>query len=98
MENVKVLKLTTGDEIVSELTDEGSFFRLKNPVRFIISPVSDSQMGVQMHPYVILSDDKEFDILKDFVITVCNPVDEVLQSYQSQFSDLVLPPENKLVT
>lgn len=98
MENVKVLKLLSGEEIVAEVVDEGSFYTLKNPVKFVMTPVNQNQMGVEMHPYIMLSKDDFVELSKDFVIAVCNPVDEISDSFKNQFSDIVVPPEKRLIT
>lgn len=96
--NIKVLKLLSGEEVVADITDEGSFFKLKNPVKFVMMPVNQSQVGVEMHPFIMLSKDSEIELSKDFVIAVCTPIDEIVKSYSAQFSDIILPPEKKLIT
>lgn len=98
MENIKVLKLLSGEEIVCDVQESETAFLVKNAVKFVMTPINQSQVGIEMHPFVMLSDDKEMEISKSFVITVCNPVDKVLEAYSSQFSDLVLPPEKSLIT
>ena len=98
MEQIKVLKLLSGEEIVAEVTDGGSFVIVKNPVKFVMMPVNSSQVGVEMHPFIMLSKDDEVELSKDFIIAICNPIDEILQSYKSQFSAIVTPPEKRLIT
>ena len=96
--NIKVLKLLSGEEVVADVTDGGSFLKLTSPVKFVMVPVGQSQVGMEMHPFVMLKDDKEIEISKDFVIAICDPVDKILEAYKSQFSELVLPPEKRLIT
>jgi hypothetical protein len=98
MDNIKVLKLKTGEEIVSDIKDEGSYYVLKNPVKFSLVQLQNGQVGVEMHQFMMLSQETEFELPKDCVMVVANPVEDIVQSYSSQFSDLVLPPEKHIVT
>lgn len=98
MDNIKVLKLVTGEEIVASVTDEGSYWKLHNPVRFSVVPVDENRLGIQMQEFIMLSKDKVIDMSKEFVMAVCNPVDEIVNSYNNQFSTIALPPEKSLIT
>ena len=96
--NIKVLKLLSGEEVVANITEETeTTYRLKNPVKFVMMPVNQSQVGVEMHPFILLCKDEELEISKGFVIAVCNPVDQIEKSYAEQFSGIILP-EKKLIT
>lgn len=97
MNEVKVLKLNTGEEIVAEIEDMGSYWKVKNPVRFAMVPLDDNRIGMEMQPFIMLSEDSEFEILKSNVITCGNPIGQILQSYSNQFSDLVVPQGKKLI-
>ena len=98
MENdVKVLKLVSGEEVVSKVTDEGYHVTLLKPVKFVMVPVSQTQMGFEMHPFVMLSKDDEVELPKEFIMTMCSAIDEIAKSYNSQFSDIVVPQEKRLI-
>lgn len=94
MDNVKVLKLTTGEEIVSEIVDEGSYYKLKNPVKFVMTPIGQDKVGIEMHPFIMLSRDTEYELSKEVVMLVADPLENVENSYKEQFGTIVTPPNN----
>jgi hypothetical protein len=98
MENIKVIKMLSGEEVVAGVEERPDTLLLKSPVKFVMTPISQSQMGIEMQPYVVLSKDTEVEVSLKFVVAICDPVEEVAESYQSQFSELVIPPEKRLVT
>lgn len=84
---VKVVKLSTGEEVIADVTVEpitqeinSYFFKLKNPARLAIT-----NQGAALMPFSPLSSDDEFVIHSNFVIYQSNPEQEVLNAYNAQF-------------
>lgn len=91
MSEVRIIKLITGEELVSEIESRnGSTLTLKNPMRIIAT-----RDGLGMAPYSVLSKDTSFNINGDHVTCISNPEEEVLNGYNSKFgSGIVIPTGN----
>lgn len=94
---IKVLKLTTGEEIVAGVEDQGSYLSLNRPVKFVMVQTPSGGVGLEMHPFVLLSQEETFEVQKEFIILQCDPVKDVLDAYDRQFSNIELPPEKELI-
>jgi len=79
--DIKYVKLLTGEDLVSEVVDSsGESFKLKNPVRLIVT-----QEGLGMGPLTPFSKGVEVEIRKEHVIFVDDPEEEIRNAYNSQF-------------
>lgn len=98
VENVKVLKLETGEEVVAQIDEGDDNFVLINPVRFMMVQNAQQGVGMEMHPYIMLTSDTEFTLAKNRVLLVCEPVTEILNAYTNQFNDIAVPPQPQIIT
>lgn len=98
-EQVKAIKLTTGDEIVAKVEQKpNGKYKLHNPIRFMFA---HTEAGLQLtaQPFLVLSDSAEFDIAEEQIVTMGNPVDDIYNAWNTQFgSGIVTPPEKHLIT
>ena len=94
--NVKVMKLVTGEDLISEVKDskDGGLI-LKNPC--ILVPAKDGGIGIA--PWAFMSKDVEtgIEISKDKCVFVSSPQDEFEEQYLKVFSPVVAP-SSKIVT
>ena len=95
---VKILKLVSGDDIISDGESQHDVICLKNPARLMMFPSDDGGMGMALVPWNPYSEQKEFHIHKEHVILEINPPEELRNAYNDQFgSGLVTPPKNIIV-
>ena len=96
MSNVKVLKMLTGEDLLSEVkdSDDGNLV-LKNPCMMV--PGQDGGIGIA--PWAFMSKDVEtgIEISKDKCVFVSSPQDEFEEQYLKVFSPVVAP-SSKIVT
>ena len=99
MESVQVLKLTTGQDIISETEIKDGVFRLKNPMTLMLSEKGTYIMFPGFLPLAKrdANDDCVLDISSEHVI--CNSeVDERTKKiYAEQFSKVVTPEKPSLI-
>jgi hypothetical protein len=89
---IKLIKLTTGDDVVCEYKDnEDGTITIENPAAFFTMQTEEGmQMGLA--PWIPISKDKKFNISKDRIMVVSIPIDEIEQQYRTNFgSGLVVP-------
>ena len=84
--NVKIVKLTSGEELFGEFDPETSV--IKNPV--VMIPVSKEQIAFQ--PWLPYSEDKEFTLKESVINIVANPSTTIVNEYNRIYgSGLVVP-------
>tara|TARA_Y100000296_G_scaffold58055_1_gene66851 strand:+ start:2821 stop:3141 length:321 start_codon:yes stop_codon:yes gene_type:complete len=105
MANIKILRLDMGADIIAEILKSDDIepkkeYKIKNA--FVIVPMPATKPGgplrLSLSPYIPYSDDKEFILSKDKVVTVANPKTDILNSYNANVGSGVVVPNKKLIT
>ncbi len=94
---VKLVKLITGEEVVAQVVEFDSYIEMTNPVKFVMAQNPNGGYGIEMHPFVMLSEDENISIGRENIMFICSPIADVLSTYDSQFSEIVIPPEKQLI-
>ncbi len=101
--NIKLIKLLTGEELLSDVisaTEDGGL-HLKNPVRVVMIPNKTDPRGhpnVGLAPWAEFAEEKEIKIKGFHVVAVTTPVTEFRNQYNQMFGNgLVTPPSSKLI-
>ena len=101
VQNVKILKLITGDELLGEVIDYhiDDTILLKNPVRIVVMPnkMDPKTPNIGFAPWADFSEDKTFTIDKSHVLATMNPIKEFLNQYNNMFGGLVVPSSNLIL-
>jgi hypothetical protein len=98
--NLKLLRLTTGEEILGEVLNENvSKVEIKNPVRVLVVPSKNdpNNPSVAFAPFTQWSDDKVLTLNANHVTYVATPITEFVNQYNSMFGGLVVP-NSKILT
>ena len=101
MANLRILKLTTGEEIVGDLVEvEGrEIYRIENPCVLAIGMNQAGKAALQMQPLLIFSDQKVVQIKHDHVIYDVSVAQEIKNKYNEIYgSGIVLPPSQGIIT
>jgi hypothetical protein len=102
MENIKVVKLITGEEVLGSIEEAENEVIITNPVQIAIMPGQNGQPNIGFAPWPVHMErekDSEFIIAKKHVIYSYVPAQEYLNNYNQIFgSGIVLPPTKQLIT
>ena len=101
VENLMILRLSTGEEILGEVTsNSGQVMTVKNPVRVVMVPskADPKNPSVAFAPFMQWSDDKELTLNANHVIVTATPIAEFVNQYNGMFGGLVVPPKTGLIT
>ena len=95
MSNVKILRLTTGEDVIAKVTHnlEINTVTLKQP--FVIIPHQQGPgkpVQLMMTLYSPYSKDNSVDIKDNNIISLVDPKEEILASYQQNTSSIVTAP------
>ena len=96
--NVKLLRLKSGEDVIADVTlvDTEDTIKLENPA--ILMPMGDPKGGhMQMGfgPWAPFSDQKEFEIPRDWLVFISTPGKDLLNQYNSMFGSGIVLPDMK---
>ena len=96
--NVKLLRLKSGEDVIADVTlvDTEHTIKLENPA--ILMPMGDpkgGQMQMGFGPWAPFSDQKEFEIPRDWLVFISTPGKDLLNQYNSMFGSGIVLPDMK---
>jgi hypothetical protein len=100
-DNIKILKLITGEELLAEVSDNvvSDKILIKNAVRIVVMPnkLDPKTPNVGFAPWADFSDDKTVTLDKSHIIAIMSPIKEFVNQYNSMFGGLVVPTSNLIM-
>ena len=98
MSEVKILRLSTGEDVITKVGENDQGISLKNP--FVIIPQQSAPgqpISLMMSLYNAFGKKDTVTISKDKVVFMTDPKDEILKSYEQNTSK-ILTPNTSLIT
>ncbi|HIJ11171.1 TPA: hypothetical protein HA278_03890 [Candidatus Woesearchaeota archaeon] len=92
--STKIVRLTSGEEIICNYEEDGDFCELKKPA--IIIPTGQGQLGLM--PWLAYADlkDKSIKISNKFIVFITDPQTDLLNEYNTAFGSGLFVPANPL--
>ena len=92
MSEIKLIRLTSGEELIAKTEQIDNGYIIKKPA--ILIPAGKDQLAFgQWLPYANIDDGVK--IPSEFVVFVVDPVEELMNQYNSSFgSGIVVPPSS----
>lgn len=88
----KFLKFVTDDDVIAQVEEQETSYKLKNPAKLIIT-----HEGIGLGPLNPFVTSKEIEVKKEHVVYVGEPETEFKNAYNSQFgSGIVTAPASAL--
>ncbi len=97
MSDVKIIRLVSGEDVIAKITDYNNM-ELDKP--FVIIPTQKAPgqpVQLMMTPYSPYSKTEKVMIRDDKIVSMVDPKEEILASYQSNTSR-ILTPKSDLIT
>ena len=101
MTDVKLLRLTTGEDVVAEVTfSDDVTTTIKKP--FVLIPMAQNQSSGEetrlfFSPFIPFAENEEMIIKEENIITVNDPKSEIKDNYL-QYVGAIVPVEKKVIT
>ena len=101
MTDIKLLRLTTGEDIVAEVTfSDDKITTIKKP--FVLIPMAQNpganqESKLYFSPFIPFAENDEFDIKEENIITINEPKTEIRDNYL-QYIGAVVPVEKKIIS
>ena len=83
--NIKLVKLSTGEEIICEYKEENDKVVLENPIMMEVVPTEQGVSVGMTFPWMMVSGKEIFELQKIHIICAIDPVEELANQYNSQF-------------
>tara|TARA_R110000824_G_scaffold86120_1_gene213406 strand:+ start:121 stop:441 length:321 start_codon:yes stop_codon:yes gene_type:complete len=94
MSTVRIVRLTSGEEIIAKIEKTDTHVKMKKPA--IIIPAGQDQIGLMgWLPYTKAEDGIE--ILLTSVLFIVEPVEEMAQQYEQMFGSGLIVPSNNVI-
>jgi hypothetical protein len=96
-DNIKLLKLVTGEDLLAELLNEGKdHLSVKNAIRVVLVPnrpgADPKSPTVGFAPWAEFAEDgTTIQLDKRHVVAVLTPIREFVNQYKSIFSKVIMP-------
>ena len=106
MKDVKLLRLTTGEDIVAEVTNQDyednvkTVTTIKKP--FVLIPMAQNpgtsqESKLYFSPFIPFAENEEFDIKEENIITVNEPKADIRDKYLN-YVGAIVPVEKKIIS
>lgn len=96
--NLKILKLTNGDDLLVEVVTSISNVTFRNPVRIVVVPSKDPRTpSVGFAPWGEFSQDDTYSIEKNHILCIMSPIQEFANQYASMFGGIVTPSSKLII-
>ena len=98
MQEVKILRLSTGEDVIAKVGEHDQGVSLKNP--FVIIPQQSAPgqpISLMMSLYNAFGKKDTVTLSKDKIVFMTEPKDEILKSYEQNTSK-ILTPQTSLIT
>jgi len=106
MADIKLLRLTTGEDIVAEVTNQEyadnvkTVTRIKKP--FVLIPMAqnpsqNAESKLYFSPFIPFAENEEFNIKEENIITVNEPKTDIRDNYLN-YVGAIVPVENKIIS
>ena len=101
MQDVKILRLTTGEDVIAKVGENDQGVSLNKP--FVIIPQQSAPgqpIQLMMSLYNAFGKDETITLSKEKIVFMTDPKDEILKSYEQNTSRIIKAPglitENKI--
>lgn len=92
MQKVKLLRLSTGEDVIAKVGENDQGVSLKNP--FVIIPQQKAPgqpIQLMMSLYNAFGKSNTITVAKDKIVFITDPKDEILKSYENNTSTIIAP-------
>lgn len=84
MNNVKVIRIISGEELIGDFEDTGDQIKLINVGVVSLVP-TQTGVGISLYPFAPYAEESSFSFKKDHVVTTFLPSTDLLNNYNRMF-------------
>ena len=85
MNIVMGIQLINGSDLIGSIEKQPDYYVIKDPAQVAVVPSQGGSMGVALMPWIPYSENKEFTIKGEMVVTEFTPAVDLINRYNSMF-------------
>ena len=94
--NVKLIRMWSGEDVVTDLISENEdCVVITNPI--VAIPSGQGNIGFAPWSPLLEGRDVELEVTKKYVIYINMPQEQIIEQYNDMFSPVATPPRKKLI-
>ena len=96
MLNVKLVRLSTGEDVITNIIEEtDTTVKFKNPI--VAFPSEAGRIGFAPWSPLINKEEPEMEVSKNFVVYIADPDGGIIEQYNQMFGSKLMTPNKKLI-
>ena len=98
--NIKLVRLTTGEDLLTEYQDLAGSCKFTNPLIVYMKPPTQpgGMASIGLSAWVPYAENKDFTISSEKVVFVAEPAEDLRKQYDQVFGVGLIMPGNQLLT
>lgn len=97
--NILILKLNSGEEIITEAHEANGVYVCENPLLIITAPdEEEGQMRMGLVPFLPFADTSKGVAIPTNMAILALPTDDLANHYKQKFGKIITPPSQKIIT
>jgi hypothetical protein len=93
---IKLIRMSSGEDVIATVIEnKENEIIIKDPI--VLVPAQNNQIGFAPWSPVLDRSVESINISKNFVVFISDPNEAVIENHKAIFSNLVTPPEKKLI-
>lgn len=89
----KCVRMITGEDVICELENTTTGFRLIKPVQMMLGPTPDGNTGVRMAPFPLFGKNEDIEVPSSSVSFEYEPNAEIRNLYSTRFGSGIVVPQ-----
>jgi hypothetical protein len=96
MSNVKLIRMSSGEDVVAEIESEDSdTIKIKNAI--VAIPTGSGQLGFAPWSPILSKEEKNINVAKRFVVYQAEPDSSVVEQYNTMFGNVIAPKKQSII-
>jgi hypothetical protein len=91
---IKIIKMTTGEEIIGDMNQQGDNVTVTNPATVHLVPGESGKMGMAMIPFAPYAEEDSFMFNLAHIMTSYTPGLDLLNQYNQRFGSGIVVARN----
>jgi hypothetical protein len=96
MLNVKLVRLSTGEDVITNIVEEtDTYLEFKNPI--VAFPSEMGKIGFAPWSPLLSKEKQEIQVSRNFIIYTADPDEGIVEQYNQMFGSKLMTPNKKLI-
>jgi hypothetical protein len=96
MSNIKLIRMSSGEDVVAEvMLEDSKTLQLTNAI--VAIPTGNGQLGFAPWSPILSKEEKTIDVAKQFVVYQAEPDSSVVEQYNAMFGNVIAPKNKSII-